>query len=261
MATRTGVFDDVDDEIGQPTELYWDDIVDVVCAGTGPGALAQAILCTDLGLDVEFAERSPFGTVRSRYGGLPGGDDRGPGNVGPADPQDSNCQSFTPNRSPSERIAARDRAVLRVTVRDCPPAAWLSVASSTASTRGGVTAMRATQAKRSGRPCSATIGLKPTVRVRHWPNGWASRRGAECRRARPGLHRLVFEWGRVAGAAIATPDGTRLVRARAGVALSAHRCPTVRVAGPIGVTRRRSTSRHRESDCRSVRPRRIAVES
>ncbi len=49
--TRTGIVDDVDDEIEQPTELYWDDVVDVICAGTGPGALAQAIVCADLGLE------------------------------------------------------------------------------------------------------------------------------------------------------------------------------------------------------------------
>ena len=40
----------------QPTELYWDDVVDVICAGTGPGALAQAIVCADLGLSVELAD-------------------------------------------------------------------------------------------------------------------------------------------------------------------------------------------------------------
>ena len=56
MAARSGTFDGVDDEFGRPTELYWDDVVDVICAGAGPGALAQAIVCSDLGLSVELAE-------------------------------------------------------------------------------------------------------------------------------------------------------------------------------------------------------------
>jgi hypothetical protein len=36
---------------------------------------------------------------------------------------------------------------------------------------------------------------------------------------------LIFEWGRVAGAAIDTASGTRLIRARAGVALSTGAVP------------------------------------
>ena len=45
-----------DDQIGQFSVLYWDDVVDVICAGSGPGALAQAILCADLGLNVVLAD-------------------------------------------------------------------------------------------------------------------------------------------------------------------------------------------------------------
>ena len=40
------------DAVGRPSELHWDDEVDVLCVGSGPGVLAHAIACANSDADV-----------------------------------------------------------------------------------------------------------------------------------------------------------------------------------------------------------------
>ena len=226
MATRTGTFDGVDDEIGQPTELYWDDVVDVVCAGTGPGALAQAILCTDLGLSVELAETvAPLGlsdpdTVAYLAAMT---EDVGTSSAGLELPV-VRAAPVAPRTDRRARIEPFIGSRLRDWSAGCMASPFGVVYSGIP--EAGVTAMRSD----SGEAIRvAVLGTyrpdadRPGAALADWLAEQAWERNVAGHRL--GLQRLIFEWGRVAGAAIDTGSGTRLVRATAGVALSTGAVP------------------------------------
>ena len=233
MAARTGIFDDVDDEFGQPTELYWDDVVDVICAGTGPGALAQAIVCTDLGLSVELAEAvAPSGlsdpdTVAYLEAMTE--------DLGTLDPSSAGLELPVVHAAPvAPRTDRRTRiepfvgSRLRDWSARCLVSPFGVVYS--AVPEAGVTAMRSD----SGESIRAAVlgpyttdGDRPGAALADWLAEEAWERDVAGHGL--GLHRLIFEWGRVAGAAIDAASGTRLIRARAGVALSTG-------AVPVGAT-------------------------
>ncbi len=229
MATRTGIFDDVDDEFGHPTELYWDDVVDVICAGTGPGALAQAIVCSDLGLSVELAEvvapseLSDPDTVAYLESMTE--------DLGTLDPSSAGLQLPVVHAAPvAPRTDRRTRiepfvgSRLRDWSAQCVVSPFGVVYSGIA--EAGVAAMRTD----SGESIRAAV-LGPYRPDADRPGGaladWLADQAWDRNVAGHGLglQRLIFEWGRVAGAAIDTASGTRLVRARAGVALSTGAVP------------------------------------
>ena len=226
MATRTGISDDVGDEIGQPTELYWDDVVDVVCAGTGPGALAQAILCTELGLSVELAETvAPLGlsdpdTVAYLAAMT---EDVGTSSAGLELPV-VRAAPVAPRTDRRARIEPFIGSRLRDWSAGCMASPFGVVYSGIP--EAGVTAMRSD----SGEAIRvAVLGTyrpdadRPGAALADWLAEQAWERNVAGHRL--GLQRLIFEWGRVAGAAIDTGSGTRLVRATAGVALSTGAVP------------------------------------
>jgi hypothetical protein len=226
VATRTGISDDVGDEIGQPTELYWDDVVDVVCAGTGPGALAQAILCTDLGLSVELAETvAPSGlsdpdTVAYLAAMT---EDVGTSSAGLELPV-VRAAPVAPRTDRRARIEPFIGSRLRDWAACCMASPFGVVYSGIP--EAGVTAMRSD----SGEAIRvAVLGTyrpdadRPGAALADWLAEQAWERNVAGHRL--GLQRLIFEWGRVAGAAIDTGSGTRLVRATAGVALSTGAVP------------------------------------
>jgi hypothetical protein len=219
-----GIVADVDDEFGRPSELYWDDVVDVICAGAGPGVVAQAILCTDLGLTVELADA-----------------------VAPSDLADPDTVAYleamtndlgTLNRLTSdlelplvdaEPVARRTDRRAKIEpfigsrLRDWSARCLVSPFGViySAVPEAGMTAMRSD----SGEYIRAAV-LGPFRPDADRPGaalaGWLAAQARERDIAGHGLglQRLVFEYGRVAGAAIDTASGTRLVRATEGLALS-----------------------------------------
>jgi hypothetical protein len=228
-----GTVDDVDDEFGRPSELYWDDVVDVICAGVGPGVLAQAILCTDLGLTVELADA------------IAPTDLAAPATVAYLEAMTDDLGTL--NRLPrdlrlplihAEPVAARtDRRAkiepfigsrLRDWSARCVVSPFGVIYS--AVPEAGVTAMRGD----SGESIRAAV-LGPYRPDADRPGaalaGWLAAQARERDIAGHGLglQRLVFENGRVAGAAIDSASGTRLVRATEGLALSTG-------AMPVGAT-------------------------
>lgn len=215
-----------DDELERPSEVSWDDVVDVVCGGIGPGVLAQAIMFTDLGLTVELADAvSPAeltdpDTVAYLAAMT---DDLGPLSRSPAD-----LEVPLINAEPVKPLA--DRRCVKVEpfvgshLRDwaarCVVSPFGVVYS--AVPEAGMTAMRS----ESGETIHATVlGAyqcdtdRPGPALADWLAEQARQRGIAGHGL--GLQQLIFEYGRVAGAAIGTPAGTRLVRVTAGVVLSA----------------------------------------
>jgi hypothetical protein len=218
----------IDEEPIEASEWQWDDVVDVICAGTGPGVLAHAICCTDLDLDVEVADAE-----------LPSE---------ATDPDTAAyLQSMTDDLDPAvgrdlELAVVRAQPVTvskdrRATIEPFFGSRLRDFSARCVGSPFGViytqisdimTAMRTD----SGETIRAAVlgdyrpdADRPGLKLAEWLRGQAHDRGLL---DYPGtaLQRLVFEDGRVAGAALSTPSGTlRLVRATVGVALSLGAMP------------------------------------
>ncbi|MCI4673729.1 hypothetical protein K9U37_01650 [Mycolicibacterium litorale] len=211
-----------DEEPSEASEWQWDVVVDVICAGAGPGALAHAIWCADLDLDVEMADAELSSQTSD------------PGTA-------AYLQSMTEDLEPE-----MDRDLALAVVRAQPVFVskdrratiepffgsrlreWS--ARCLASPFGVIynqipddmTAMRTV----SGETIRVSVLGDyqpetdcPGLELAEWLRGQADDRDLL---NQPGsaLQRLIFEEGRVAGAALFTEAGTRLVRANVGVALS-----------------------------------------
>lgn len=228
MATRTGTVDD-DDETEQPTELYWDDVVDVICAGPGPGALAQAIVCADLGLSVEMADEAAPSDLSdpdtAAYLEAMTED------LGPVDRSFADLTLPVVRATPVAPLTDRRKRIdpfVGSRLRDWSARCVMSPFGVlySAVPEAGVTAMRSD----SGESIRAAV-LGPYRPDADRPGAvladWLAEEAWERDVTGHGLvlQRLIFEWGRVAGAAIGTASGTRLIRARAGVALSTGAVP------------------------------------
>jgi hypothetical protein len=223
----------VDDEVEQPTELHWDAAVDVICGGTGPGVLAQAIVCADLGLSVELAEAVAPSDLSdpdtAAYLAAMTED------LGPLDRSSPQLQLPVVHAAPlapqTDRRAKIEPFVgsrLRDWSHQCVLSPFGVVYS--AVPEAGVTVMRSD----SGESIRVAVlgpyrpdADRPGGALADWlaEEAWERDVGGRGR----GLQRLIFERGRVAGAAIDTTSGTRLIRGRAGVALSTG-------AVPVGAT-------------------------
>jgi hypothetical protein len=227
-ATRPAIFDSVT-EFEDRSELSWDDVVDVICAGPGPGVLAQAILCADLGLTVELADAvapahlddpdtmaylEAMTNDLGQVGGLPA-DLALPllhaEPVAPRTDRRAKVEPFIGSRlcDWSVRCLASPFGVVYSAVPEA-----------------GVIAMRSN----SGETIRAALlgsfrpdADRPGAALSDWLSEQAQERDITGRGL--GLQRLVFEWGRVAGATVGTPSGTRLIRATDGVVLSTAAVP------------------------------------
>lgn len=220
----------IDEEAIEPSETQWDYVVDVICAGAGPGVLAHAIYCTDLDLVVEFADAElSWDTIDPDTAGyLQSMTD----DLGLAESAGQDLELGTVRAQPVAAVKADRRATVEPffgsRLRD-----WS--ARCVASPFGVIfsqipdhmTAMRTD----AGETIRAAMlgdyrpdGDRPGPRLADWLREQAGDRGIP---DEPGmaLQRLIFEEGRVAGAALSTAEGTRLVRATAGVALSIGSVP------------------------------------
>lgn len=214
----------IDKEAIEPSEVQWDDVVDVICAGAGPGVLAHAICCTDLDLVVEFADAElSLQTVDPDTAGYLQSitDD-----LGLAESPVRDLELGTARVQPVP-VKTDRRATIEPffgsRLRDwsaCCLASPFGVIFSQIPDH--MTAMRTD----SGETIRAAVlgdyrvdGDRPGPGLVEWLRAQAEDRGIPDETGMT-LQRLVFEEGRVAGAAISTREGTRLVRATAGVALS-----------------------------------------
>lgn len=217
------------EDLASPSDLDWDDVVDVICAGAGPGVLAHAISCAGLDLAVELAD-----------GAIPADvddpdtaaylqsmtDDLGPLIPGPDDLELSgvHAQPVVVDTGRRATVEPFFGAQLRGWSARCAVSPFGIIYSHVPE---NMTVMRA----KSGQLIRATVlgdyqpgadrpGLELTIRLREQAGAYGLLGRGDSR-----LQRLIFEGGRVAGAALATPSGTRLVRATSGVALSTAPLP------------------------------------
>jgi hypothetical protein len=216
----------IDEDLLEPSEFQWDDVVDVICAGAGLGALAYAVWSTDQDLDVEYADvelssetmdPDTVAYVDSMTEDLGPMADRDLGlavaHVKPVEVVKDRKASIEPFfgsrlRDFSARCAVSPFGVIYSQVPD----------AMTPMHSGGETIRVAVLG--DFRPETDHPGKE----LAEWVRGQADERGLP---DQPGtaLQRLVFEYGRVAGAELSTPSGTRLVRAVLGVALSTGPAP------------------------------------
>jgi hypothetical protein len=211
----------IDEEPVEASELQWDDVVDVICAGAGPGVLAHAIWCTDLDLDVEFAdtELSSQTSDPDTAAYLQSMTDDLESQV------DRDLELAVVHAQPV--VVSKDR---RATIEPFFGSRLRDFSGRCAASPFGVIYSRIpddmTSLRSRGELIRAAVlgnyrpeADRPGLELAKWLRGQADERGL-LEESGTALERLVFEDGRVAGAALATPDGTRLVRATVGVALS-----------------------------------------
>jgi hypothetical protein len=211
----------IDEEPIEASEWQWDDVVDVICAGAGPGALAHAIWCADLDLDVEFvdAELSSQTTDPDTAAYLESmTDDLGP-------PMDRNLELAVLHAKPV--VVSVDR---RATIEPFFGSRLRDFSARCVASPFGVIFSKVpdnmTPLHAGGETIRAAVlgdyrpeTDRPGGELAEWLRGQADERGL-LDQDDTALRRLVFEYGRVAGAELSTPQGSRLVRATMGVALS-----------------------------------------
>ncbi len=212
------------------SELHWDDEVDVLCVGSGPGVLAHAVFSAALGADVLLVDAAAPTDVtdadtRAFLGSMT--DDLGPVTPAGADLEVAVLRAEpvparTDPRAPIEPfIGARLREfALRcvaspfgVLYTEVPDAGWTAMRIEAGDT---------VQVASIGTFRAGVEAPAPAL------TAWLDEQAHACGVARAAdsvAQRLIFENGRVAGAELAAPSGTTLVRALAGVALSTRSAP------------------------------------
>ena len=209
------------------SELHWDDEVDVLCVGSGPGVVANAVFSAGMGADVLLVDAAaPTDADTLAFLGSMT-DDLGPVTPAGADLEASVLRAEpvparTDPRAPIEPfIGARLREfALRcvaspfgVLYTEVPDAGWTAMGTEA----GDTVQVASVGAFRAGVEAPA-----PAL------TAWLDEQAHACGVARAAdsvARRLIFENGRVAGAELAAPSGTTLVRALAGVALSTRSAP------------------------------------
>ena len=211
-----------EDEPVEASEWQWDYDVDVLCVGAGPGALAQAIYCADLGhdvqlVDVEFPSEPTDPDTAAYVQSMT--DDLGPAIDRDLELAVVRAQPVTVSKDRRATIEPFFGSQLRVWSARCVASPFGVVYSQVPDT---MTSMRAA----SGETIRvATVGeyrpesTCPAFELAEWLLERARDRDL-LGESGTTLQRLVFEGGQVAGAELSTPRGTRLVRATMGVALS-----------------------------------------
>lgn len=220
-----------DEPVERFSNLYWDDVVDVICAGNGPGVVAHAILCADLGLSVALADAvSPadlpdedtLGYLQAMIddlGSLP----RVPENLEVPLTRAVPEPPATPKKGKRATIAPFVGSRLRDWAAQCAVSPFGVIYSGVPD---GMTPMRA----ESGTAIRAAVlgsyrpdADRPGPALAAWLAEQTRERDIDGYGT--AIQRLVFEDGRVAGAAIDGPSGVKLVRALDGVALSTGPAP------------------------------------
>jgi hypothetical protein len=224
--------------------LQWDDVVDVICTGSGMGGLAVAIAADDMGESVFVADAS-------RTPGLPGGSLSGIDSlhrrlgVDVVDGDtDQYLRALTDDLGPVSSfpwdLSLPVRAVTDVvpdnggrrTIETFVGARLRDWAFRCVASPYGVVHTHVDDRHTTTMRCSSGDAVEVAVIGSYQPDpaqgasalgGWlhtqADDRGIEVHGDSP-LQRLVFEDGRVVGAAISTPTGVRTVRARRGVVVA-----------------------------------------
>ncbi|WP_445167322.1 hypothetical protein ACTXG7_26505 [Mycolicibacterium sp. Dal123E01] len=217
----------IDEESLEASEWQWDYVVDVICAGAGLGALAHAIWSTDLDLDVQYAdaELSSESMDPDTAAYLQSMTE----DLGPA--ADRDLELAVAHVKPV--VVAKDR---KATIEPFFGSRLRDFSARCAVSPFGVIYSHVPDAMTPMHSGGQTIRVaslgdfrpetdRPGGELAEWVRAQADERGLL---DEPGtaLQRLVFEYGRVAGAELSTSSGTRLVRAVLGVALSIGPTPT-----------------------------------
>ena len=217
----------IDEEPIEASEFQWDDVVDVICAGASPGALAHAIWCTDLDLDVEYAD-----TELSLETGDPD--------------TDAYLQSMTEDLPPVvdrnlELAVVHVKPVVvdtdrKATIEPFFGSRLRDFSARCVSSPFGVIYSQIPEDMTAMHSAGETIRTavlggygpetdRPGWELAQWLQAQAREREL-LEFSGTALHRLLFEDGRIVGAALCTPSGKqRLVRATVGVALSLGSMP------------------------------------
>jgi len=214
----------------QPPDLHWDDVVDTVCAGSGPGVLAYAIRCADLDQDVQLVDAespahiSDAATAEFLEALVE--------DLGPPTRYASDLELPVTRAEPVPATNRRRGAVepfvggrLRDWSARCLASPFGVIHTDVS--EADVTAMRTSAGELIQ---AAVIGTyrprpdRPGAALTDWLAGQARERGI-VRSTGVTLRRLIFQYGRVAGVELETASGTRLVRTTAGVALSTRPAP------------------------------------
>jgi hypothetical protein len=215
-----------DEELLEASEWQWDDVVDVICAGAGLGALAHAVWSTDQDLDVEYADvelsTETMDSDTAAYLNSMTED------LGPV--ADRDLELAVAHAKPV--VVATDR---KATIEPFFGSRLRDFSARCAASPFGVIYSQVPDAMTPMHSGGETIRVavlgefrpdtdRPGGELAEWVRSRADERGLL---DEPGtaLQRLVFEHGRVAGAELSTPSGTRLVRAVLGVALSVGPTP------------------------------------
>jgi choline dehydrogenase-like flavoprotein len=220
-----------------PERVHWDKVVDVVCIGAGPGALATAIVAVDAGLEVFVAESG--GAEDANAGSLPRRLSTDVLDGDTIEYLDSLTQDLGPLSRPAWDVEAPVRVLAEPSQVELGRGAvetffgarlggWAAqcLASPygvlyTAVSDRNMSPMRS---RAGGTIEAAIIGsfeLDPELpgsALADWMSAQAKERGIEVHAASP-LRRLVFEDGQVVGAVLATPAGPCAIRGRRGVVL------------------------------------------
>jgi hypothetical protein len=236
------------DDIASPLEQeHWDEVVDVICTGSGTGGLAAAIAAADAGLDVFVADTGGDDGLTEPADSWPGADSlRGRLNVGALDEEtteylDAITQDLGPptrfSRDIEESVGVVDDLSPVESGRRSPAETFVGArlrdwgARCLASPHGVVYSQvsdrnMTTMRSSSGEAIEvAVIGsIEPDSHgtgpaLADWLRAHARDRGIEVQAA-SSLQRLVFEDGKVVGAVVATPAGDRALRARRGVIMA-----------------------------------------
>ncbi|WP_163696784.1 hypothetical protein [Mycolicibacterium sarraceniae] len=199
----------------------------MICAGAGLGALAHAIWCTDLELDVEFAD--------AELSSEPSDPDTAAYLKSMTDdvdlPIDRDLELAVVRAKPV--VVSKDR---KATIEPFFGSRLRDFSARCVASPFGVIYSQIPENMTTLRSSGETIqaGIlgdyrpetdRPGCELAEWLRGQIDERGL-LEDAGTTLERLVFEEGRVAGAALATAAGTRLVRATVGIALSIGPAPS-----------------------------------
>ncbi|KDF00345.1 hypothetical protein Y900_015690 [Mycolicibacterium aromaticivorans JS19b1 = JCM 16368] len=212
-----------DEELIEASEWPWDDVVDVICAGAGPGALAHAICCADHDLDVEIADAEiSWQTMDSDIAAYLESMTEDLGLEGtPVRDLELTAVRAQPVPVKADRRATiepffgsrlRDWSVRCIAspfgvIYSQVPDIMTPMRSESETVRVAVLGDQRSDADRPGLALAQWLRQQADARDIYGARGTV-------------LQRLIFEHGRIAGAELATPERTRLVRATEGVALS-----------------------------------------
>lgn len=228
--------------------MKWDDVVDVVCCGSGAGVLATAIAAADADADVLIARSGAAADPLSGAAPVlfPGvGDpetreyfDSLTAGVDAPDPAGSEADLAV--RIVSDPIPARSNAPvapfygsrLRHWTARCLASRYGVLY--TRLLHRGMTSMKTPGGEEIDVRIVGTLqprdGLHAAAAVDEWLLDQLAGRDLEVA-DECSLQRIVFEEGQIVGALIATPTGVRAVRARHGMAFSTASRPVDAVAG------------------------------